>query len=126
MTGLLQKGTNNLVLWIGSGWYKKDTFQASYEGPAVRADLDVWEDGTWIPLLKTDETWQGAESGYYDLGSWKAWEFGGEKIDARLVPVDFTTESFRELDWKPVEIVQIEGIDATPQMCQWKSSIPFL
>ena len=118
VTDLLQKGTNNLVLWIGSGWYKKDTFQASYEGPAVRADLDVWEDGTWNPLLKTDETWQGAESGYYDLGSWKAWEFGGEKIDARQVPTDFTTESFKELNWKPVEIAQIEGIDATPQMCQ--------
>ena len=93
VTDLLRKGENRLVLWIGSGWYKKDTFQAAYEGPAVRADLDVWEDGAWSPLLETDEKWQGAESGYVDLGSWKPWGFGGEKIDARLVPVDITEKS---------------------------------
>ena len=90
VTDLLRKGENRLVLWLGSGWYKKDTFQAAYEGPAVRADLDVWEDGAWNPLLETDEKWQGAESGYVDLGSWKPWGFGGEKVDARLVPVDIT------------------------------------
>ena len=118
VTDLLRKGENRLVLWLGSGWYKKDTFQATYEGPAVRADLDVWEDGAWSPLLETDEKWQGAESGYVDLGSWKPWGFGGEKVDARLVPVDITEKSLKELDWKPVEIAQIEGIEATPQMCQ--------
>ena len=118
VTDLLRRGENNLVLWIGSGWYKKDTFQASYDGPAVRADLDVLEGDRWNPLLQTDDTWQGAESGYVDLGSWKPWGFGGEKIDARQVPLEFTREGLKGLEWKPVEIARVEGLVATPQMCQ--------
>ncbi len=118
VSDLLQKGENRLLLWIGSGWYKKDTFRAAFDGPAVRAELNVLEGDAWRPLLQTDANWQGAESGYADMGSWKAWEFGGERIDARQVPADFSPESLAKLDWKPAVTARIEGIEATPQMCQ--------
>ena len=118
VTPFLKKGENQLLLWIGSGWYKKDTFEATFDGPAVKAELDMLQDGTWTPVVLSDEQWQAAESGYYDTGLWLPWQFGGERIDARLVPADLSPESLEALRWQPAKIAHVEGIEATPQMCQ--------
>ncbi|MCR4920258.1 MAG: alpha-L-rhamnosidase N-terminal domain-containing protein, partial [Bacteroidaceae bacterium] len=118
VTKFLKKGENQLLLWIGSGWYKRDTFRATFDGPAVKAELDMLEDGTWKPIVQTDGQWQAAESGYYDTGRWLPWQFEGERIDARLVPTDFSPKGLAALDWQPAKTAHIEGIEATPQMCQ--------
>lgn len=118
ITQLLKKGKNNIVLWIGSGWYKKATFKATYNGPAVRADLDVYSKGKWTNILKTDISWKGCESGYYDTGSWLPGRFGGERIDAAMVTNDFSNVALTSKAWKNVEIAQISNLKATPQMCQ--------
>ena len=39
VTPYLNKGENELVLWLGQGWYKKTTFGADYEGPLVKASF---------------------------------------------------------------------------------------
>ena len=103
VTGLLRKGQNELLIAAGSGWYKPATFGASYEGPLVRAELDL--DGT--PGICTDATWEGAWSGYADPGTWLYHGFAGEVIDARVKP-----------QWGPVEVVNVEGIQASMQMCE--------
>ena len=100
---LLQKGENELLIAAGSGWYKPTTFGAEYEGPLVKAELDL--DGQ--PALWTDAGWEGAWSGYRDPGTWRPHEFVGEVIDARVQP-----------EWKPVDVVRVEGIRATMQMCE--------
>ena len=114
----LKRGENRLTLWIGSGWYKKATFRAAFDGPAVRAELDVLDGDTWCPVVQTDGEWQAAESGYYDTGTWRPWEFGGERIDARRIPADLSEKSLARLDWQAATVTRIEGIEATPQMCQ--------
>ena len=98
----LRKGENELLIHAGSGWYKPTTFGVAYDGPLVKAELDV--DGA--PLLWTDGTWQGAWSGRKDLGTWQPHRFGGEWIEAGVEP-----------EWGPVDVVSVEGIVSTPMMC---------
>ena len=117
VTTLLRKGRNTLVLWAGSGWYKKDTFHASFPGPLVRADLDLLGPSGLVPLVQTDATWQGRPGGYEDMGSWRPGHFGGERIDAAQVPTDMAALA-REKDWQQAETAHIPDIEATPQMCQ--------
>jgi len=114
---LLRKGTNDLVLWIGSGWYKKRTFKAAYDGPLVAADLDVRESTTWRNVAKTDPSWKACVSGYRDTGQWGAWQMGGERMDARVMPADMTEASLAAMDWQEARTAVIDTIAATPQMC---------
>ena len=74
----LRKGENELCLAAGSGWYKKTTFGTVYDGPLVKAELDVEGE----PLVVTDASWEGAWSGYRDLGDWRPHGFVGERIEA--------------------------------------------
>ena len=56
-------------IWLGQGWYKTTTFGAAYEGPLVKAELDVLRNGKWEVVTKTDGSWYGRESGYSDTGT---------------------------------------------------------
>ena len=100
---LLKKGRNELLIAAGSGWYKSTTFGAVYEGPLVKAELDV----SGEPVVWTDASWEGAWSGYADLGTWKPNGFGGERIEAGAKPV-----------WGAVDVVPVDGIVASMQMCE--------
>ena len=99
----LKKGKNELLFFAGSGWYKPTTFGVAYDGPLVKAELDMAGE----PFLWTDGTWEGAWSGRNDLGTWEAHRFGGERMADRP-----------EFDWGPVEVVTVEGIASTPMMCR--------
>ena len=98
----LKKGHNELIIAAGSGWYKPTTFGTAYDGPLVKAELDV----AGVPAVWTDGTWEGAWSGYTDLGTWTPHRFGGERINADVQP-----------EWGPVDVVPVEGIVSTMQMC---------
>lgn len=36
ITPYLREGENDLLIWLGQGWYKTTTFGAAYEGPLVK------------------------------------------------------------------------------------------
>ncbi len=118
VTPLLKFGRNDIVLWLGKGWYKSTTFKAEHDGPVVRAELDVMKDGQWKTLLVTDDSWTGRESGYSDTGTWNALQFGGECIDARVLPEGMTAEKLDRLQWTPATVVKVNGRVASPQMCE--------
>ena len=103
VTGLLKKGSNELLIAAGSGWYKPATFDAQYHGPLVKAELDA----AGVAAVWTDGTWEGAWSGTADLGSWRANGFGGECIVAGVEP-----------QWGGVDVIPVEGIVASMQMCE--------
>ena len=118
VTGLLAQGENEIALWTSSGWYKPKTFGAIYDGPIVKAELDaITPDGS-TTLVRTDETWQGTWSGYRDLGDWRAWHFGGEAIDAGVLPTSMNSEALDKMTWEPVDIVIVDDIEATMMMCE--------
>ena len=115
---LLRKGENEIVLWTSPGWYKKDTFEAVFEGPLVKAELDLVRDDASSVCLCTDATWERAWSGYRDYDTWKPGHFGGEVIDARVAPQSVRKQDLDKLEWGPVAVVGVEGIVASPQMCE--------
>ena len=117
VTPLLRKGKNTLIIWAGSGWYKKETFKASFEGPLVRADLDLLTDKDLMALEQTGTTWQGRAGGYEDTGTWEPGQFGGERIEASQVPYQMAGLE-KEPGWQSVKTADIKDIEATPQMCE--------
>ncbi|MCD7713088.1 MAG: alpha-L-rhamnosidase N-terminal domain-containing protein, partial [Firmicutes bacterium] len=82
VTGLLQKGENDLVVWLGQGWYHDGLPGVVEGGPFVRAQLEVWKEGAWLTSLVTDGTWSARESGYES--TWRKYRLGGEIVDASL------------------------------------------
>ena len=113
LTPRLRPGENELRLWLGSGWYKSTTFGTVYDGPLVKAELDFCSQSSAVPMLWTDDSWEGAWSGYCDLGTWTPHHFGGEAIDARIAR--------SEPAWEPVDVVPdslLAGMKVSPQMCE--------
>jgi len=118
ITRFMNEGENTVAFWIGSGWYKKETFGAGHDGPVVRADLEVWDGTVPNTLVCTDDTWNGCLGGYRDSGTWRSWDFAGEVIDARQIPSCLTEDILKDVPGCPVREISISGIEATPQMCQ--------
>ena len=119
LTGQIKKGKNDLILWLGQGWYKKGLFYNQIDnGPWVKAQLEVLDSGTNSTVLVTDESWRGRESGYSDLGEWLPHRFGGERIDARNVLLSFNTKDLDEKDWIGVTTTEIKDLKISPQMCE--------
>lgn len=118
VTPYLHKGKNEVVLWLGQGWYKKTTFGTDYDGPLVKAEMDMLQNGDWKQIVVTDASWLGRESGYSDTNTWQALRFGGERIDGRLLPRDLSAATLNKLQWFPVTTISISGHKESPQMCE--------
>ena len=114
----LQNGDNELVIWLGRGWYTSGLPGVAYEGPLVRASMDELVDGKWHNVLSTDASWRGRESGFSCIGTWKAGRFGGEKVDNSLVLPDLSSGSLNKAIWHPVFIATIPEHQVTPQMVE--------
>lgn len=117
ITSHINKGTNEVVIWLGQGWYKKTTFGTDYDGPLVKAEIDMLKYGNWTPILVTDASWLGRESGYTDTNTWQALRFGGERIDGRLIPRDLSAEALNRLKWFPVTTILLPHQKESSQMC---------
>jgi len=119
VTDLVRRGENDIVIWTGSGWYKPFPFEAIYEGALVKAEISVQKSrGIWNCITSTDSSWKGCFSGYSDTGRWGAWGFGGEIIDAAVVPADLSARSLEQMAWDNVDVVPANNMEATPMMCQ--------
>lgn len=116
ITPLLEEGENDIVLWLGQGWYKPNTYNAEYVGPVAKIEIDQVEGPDSRVLLKSDETWKAAESGRHDTGTWWPLQFGGEKVDGRTAPVDMKEESLSRLKWVNVATPPITPHTASPEM----------
>lgn len=119
----LREGDNELVIWLGQGWYKRGTFgrwqpDEPYTEPLVRAQLDIRSANGRQTVCRTDTTWRAALSGYRDTGSWNALDFGGEEIDARRNPRSMSPDDLDALEWQPVVTAEKPGHRATPQMVE--------
>lgn len=118
VTGLLEKGENDFVLWLGKGWYQDGLPGVVNGGPFVRAQLEEFENGEWKTSLITDSTWKTRESGYASTGTWRPWQFGGEEISAdRLLPA-LDRKTLNSVDWNTAVLAAIPEHKVSPQMVE--------
>ncbi|MDO4756175.1 MAG: family 78 glycoside hydrolase catalytic domain [Parabacteroides sp.] len=119
ITPLLKKGENDLVLWLGKGWYQDGLAGVVAGGPYVKAQIEQLNKGVSTPILATDASWQGRESGYSSTGTWQWSRFGGERVDANQLLPDLTSASLKQADWTPAVIAAIPEHQVSPQMVEF-------
>lgn len=117
ITTYVNEGENDLVVWLGQGWYRPGLLDA-YEGPLAKIWLKERHGGDWKTCLISDQSWQAAESGYTSIGSWRPLQFGGERIDASMLPDDLTTTSLDKLQWHTAVEISVPEHVVSPQMAE--------
>lgn len=118
VTKLLQKGSNDIVIWSGKGWYRDGLPGVMEGGPFVRAQLECGENAKRTTVLMTDDTWQTCKSGYVSTGNWRPHQFGGEIVTASALLPDFTPATLNRVEWEKARVVAIPVHKATPQMTE--------
>ena len=118
VTPMLRKGENEIVLWLGKGWYQIVADGVVAGGPFVRAQLDAIADGEVNTVAVTDGSWQVSESDRRSFGTWTYRNLGGEIVDSRRSLPDFKPETLDKVDWKPAFVADIPAHKASPQMCE--------
>jgi len=118
ITDIVRKGSNDLVLWIGKGWYSKGLPGVISDRPLVKAQLEQTTDNVRSTVLITDPSWVCRNSGYSTLGAWYAGRFGGEIVDGTLLLTDMKPSSLDKVQWEPVKTFEINSGEITPQMTE--------
>ena len=114
----IRQGRNDLVVWLGRGWYQSQLPGVAYEGPLLKAQLEVLKNGNWDTLFASDTSWTCRESGYTGIGNWRAWRFGGERVEAALLLDDFTASTLDAAIWMPVQKIEVQDHAVSPRMTE--------
>ena len=115
VTDLLQEGRNDLVIWLGTGWYEAGKPGVKEGGPYVMAQIDQWENDDWHTIVKTDETWQARQSGYYFDGSINPYAFGGDLVKAEELLPDLTHASLQATEWQLAVVNSELSVEPSPK-----------
>jgi alpha-L-rhamnosidase len=118
VSSLVKKGQNNLLLWLGSGWYTEGMPGVAFNGPLVKARLEKFSGNHREIILATDSSWVGRKSGYTRHGNWRPHQFGGEILDGSLAKSDLWLDEKSGRNWSPVAVIQVPDHELTPQMVQ--------
>lgn len=118
VTPLLRKGENEILLWLGKGWYQTVADGVVPGGPFVRAQLDAVSDIGVNTIAVTDASWMAAESDRRSFGKWNYMNLGGEIVDSRRSLHDFMPGTLDKLEWEPAFVAVIPEHRASPQMCE--------
>ncbi len=114
----IRQGHNDLVIWLGRGWYQPGLPGVAYEGPLVKAQLEVQTSGKWNTLFVSDASWTCRESGYTGIGDWRPWGFGGERIEADKLLADFATPTLDAVTWGMAQEVNVPAHAVSPRMTE--------
>lgn len=122
ITPYLKRGENDLVLWLGRGWYRDALYpdMVVNKGPLVRAELDAVRDGEVDVVLVTDAEWKVRKSEYDEVGTgtWRPYQFGGELIDGKMVLPDLKSRTLDGVEWQSAWVAEVPQHKVTPQMCE--------
>ena len=120
LTPYVREGANDLVLWLGRGWYRSRIFGAAHDGPLVNVRLDEATPEGCRTLLVSDASWSGCDSGYADTEgtTWLPLQFGGECVDGAKVPAGLAADELDRRTWDAVGTADIPSVKVTPQMCE--------
>ena len=115
ITPYITEGENDMVVWLGQGWYKPTTYHAEYPGPVAKVEVDLVRGNASEPIVQSDATWMASASGYNDTDTWNALRFGGERVDGRTVPAGMSATELGARNWKPAAVVNITPHKITPE-----------
>ena len=118
VSSMVQKGQNNLMLWLGSGWYTQGLFGLINNGPFVKAQMEKLSDNRREIILATGADWLSRKSSYSRHGDWRPHRFGGEIVDGMLAKTDLSMEDIPGRSWSPVSVVSVPDHEVTPQMVE--------
>ena len=121
ITRLVKEGRNDIILWLGHGWYSKGLPGVGYDRPLVRAQTEQLNNGKWETIVRTDSTWTCRNSGYSCLGTWRSGDYGGEKVDAGILLPDLSASSLDKASWSPVFTAEDNGFEVSPQTTEMNS-----
>ncbi len=113
-----RQGRNDLLIWLGRGWYQPGLPGVVYEGPLVKAQLETLKSGKWNTLLASDASWACRESGYTGTNVWRYGNFGGEKVEADKLLDDFTASTLDAVAWTKAQEVDVPPHDVSPRMTE--------
>ncbi|MDR1722406.1 MAG: glycoside hydrolase family 78 protein [Tannerella sp.] len=116
---MVKKGNNEIVIWLGRGWYQPGFPGVVYDGPLVKAQVETVSKGLRRVILHTDATWQASESGYTLTSHWRYHRFGGERIDARKAPANISAPELDKLPWTAAATIEnVPAHKVTPQIVE--------
>ena len=118
VTSYVTKGENNLILWLGSGWYSKGLPGVIGDGPLVKAQLEKVSGKTSENIVTTNDTWTARDSEYIRIGNWKWNSFGGEEVSGNLETQNIVFTNPDDLTWDKVSVVDVPKHAVTPQMVE--------
>ena len=112
------KGQNNIIFWLGSGWYTKSMPGVVGDGPLVRAQLERVSGELRDIILATDESWVGRDSEYNRINEWIPGKYEGEKVEGNQENRNVAIESPDDLVWGRASVVEVPKHGVTPQMVE--------
>ena len=118
ITAEAKQGKNDLIIWLGRGWYSMGLPGVVNKGPLVKAQLEQLRDGQWKVVLATHKTWKGRMSGYSLIGSWRSGHYGGECVEGDRIIGDWSAVALDKLAWSPVIQVKVPEHLVTAQMSE--------
>lgn len=114
ITPLLNSGNNDLIIWLGSGWYKNGFPGVTINGPAVKAQIEHITSNNREIVLYSDASWKGRESEYYYYDT-QTWGYGGELINGNLENRNIPFETPESIEWGKVILLEVPDNIVTPQ-----------
>ncbi len=117
VSSFLKRGKNDLIIWLGSGWYTEGLPGVVNNGPVVRAQLEKVQKKNREILCFTGSDWKGRKSSYTRHGNWRSGWFGGEIVNGELAKSDLAPDN-PENPWQPVALIDVPVHSATPQMTE--------
>lgn len=115
---LVKVGQNELMLWLGAGWYTAGLPGVSKDGPLVKAQLEMLNGTQREVVLVTDASWLGRKSSYTRHGDWRPHHFGGEIVDGTMAGSDLQTADKQGRNWNPATVVSVPEAAVSPQMVE--------
>ena len=122
ITSLLKRGKNDLMLWLGRGWYRDALYPdvVVNKGLLVKVELVAVKDGKAETIMASDKSWKARQSEYDETGSgtWEPYQFGGERLDGRKRLPDLKSKTLDGVQWQDVWVATTPAQKVSPQMCE--------
>jgi alpha-L-rhamnosidase len=114
----IRQGRNDLLIWLGRGWYQPGLPGVVYEGPLVKAQLETLSGGRWHTPLVSDASWACRESGYTGSSIWRYGNFGGEIVNAAQLLDGFTAQQLDAAGWGKARQIDVPPHSVSPRMTE--------